>query len=51
LGQKSFSPVSIDGKQFVGYSAAVNLILLGKIDGEEYGQNIPFVSVYVEESK
>jgi len=33
-----------------GYSgpAAVNLMLVGKIGNSSYGQNIPFVSVYVE---
>ena len=31
-----------------GESSAVNLILLGTIDGEEYGQNIPFVSISPE---
>lgn len=28
-------------------AGAVNLILLGNIDGQDYGQNIPFVSIYV----
>lgn len=28
-------------------SGAVNLILLGKIGGQDYGQNLPFVSIYV----
>ena len=31
-----------------GIAGAVNLILLGTIGSEEYGQNIPFVSIYVK---
>lgn len=28
-------------------AVAVNLILLGKMDDQDYGQNVPFVSIYV----
>ncbi len=41
-----FGPYSIsDALKYE--SGAVNLILLGKIDGQDYGQNLPFVSIYV----
>ena len=40
-----FGPKS--ATQLGGYSCAVNLLLLGKIGDQDYGQNLPFISVYV----
>ena len=39
-----FGPWTLQVKDARG---AVNLILLGTIGGQEYGQNIPFVSIYI----
>lgn len=39
-----FGPGTVQVKDASG---AVNLILLGTIDSHQYGQNIPFVSIYV----
>ena len=41
-----FGPTRID-PGCRGESGAVNLLLNGWIDSEEYGQNLPFVSIYV----
>lgn len=42
-----FSPQSISAS-VKGLPCAVNLLLQGKIGTRDYGQNIPFVSLYVE---
>jgi len=47
LGISSFSPSSIDIPGFSAGPAAVNLMLFGIVGTSSYGQNIPFVSVYV----
>ena len=41
-----FGPISKAALQPLK-ACAVNLILLGNIDDQDYGQNIPFVSIYV----
>jgi len=42
----SFSGMNDKVKPGSGGPAAINLLLLGTIGSDEYGQNIPFVSVY-----
>lgn len=43
-----FSPSRIKAPISANQPAAVNLMLIGKIGNSAYGQNIPFVSVYVQ---
>jgi len=47
LSVGDFQTSSIDIPGFSAGAAAVNLMLFGKIGTSTYGQNIPFVSVYV----
>ena len=44
-----FNPSSVSHTHCKNQPAAVNLMLIGKIGDFAYGQNIPFVSVFVEE--
>jgi hypothetical protein len=42
-GSTTFSPSKADFTK----TAPVNLALIGTIGGSPYGQNIPFVSIYI----
>ena len=36
------------GKSVADSVTAVNILLFGEIDGNDYGQNVPFVSIYID---
>jgi len=46
MSNSPFAPSSIGNPIPAGQLGAMNLLLIGRIDGSAFGQNIPFVSIY-----